>query len=522
MKVYFQEHCPGATEADIAPITDDSDSITAGHHFVGFTDDGYSQYYCSLCENGLQFGMICDFCGVVVDTGLCLHTVSTKVPCKIVPRLLADALLHHWVRGNLPPSSDCVVCGEVCGIGVGLVDYQCVLCRVCVHTDCKFSIDEKCDLGVNRDFIISPDWVELRKVGSRRKKQLVIETLRVPENCSFLWTPLFVIVNPKSGDALGFEVLRTFRRTLHPVQVINIEQTKIGTALRWISANSQSDCYILVAGGNGTLARILDIVSGFDRSPPVAILPIGTGNDLSRVLGWGAAYSGPVDVDEICRQLRKALKVKLDIWNVDIIHRRRFGVQAKNKHLIMVNYISIGVDACVTFGMQATREGIPKAFSSRFLNKLLFLTYGTKDVLEHACAGLEKKIELTVDGRTVELPEIEGLVVLNIPFWGAGVRPWGESSDMPQAIDDEKLEVFAVRSSLHIGQLQIGVSQGIRIAQGRSLKLRLFGGPLPMQCDGEAWIQHVGVIEITHKHQADVLSNVNTTKETSSFFLFNS
>lgn len=59
-----------------------------------------------------------------------------------------------------------------------------------------------------------------------------------------------------------------------------------------------------------------------------------------------------------------------------------------------------------------------------------------KDVLEHACAGLEKKIELTVDGRTVELPEIEGLVVLNIPFWGAGVRPWGESSDMPQAIDD--------------------------------------------------------------------------------------
>ena len=59
-------------------------------------------------------------------------------------------------------------------------------------------------------------------------------------------------------------------------------------------------------------------------------------------------------------------------------------------------------------------------------------------MLEHACAGLEKKIELTVDGRVISLPEIEGLVVLNIPYWGAGVRPWGEteSSDMPQAIDD--------------------------------------------------------------------------------------
>ena len=29
-----------------------------------------------------------------------------------------------------------------------------------------------------------------------------------------------------------------------------------------------------------------------------------------------------------------------------------------------------------------------------------------------------------MDGKKIELPEIESVVVLNIPCWGAGVRPW--------------------------------------------------------------------------------------------------
>uniref|UniRef100_A0A0N5AD69 Diacylglycerol kinase n=1 Tax=Syphacia muris TaxID=451379 RepID=A0A0N5AD69_9BILA len=487
------------TEADISSLT--------GHHFIGFCAGDYGPFYCSLCENGMQFGMTCDFCGVMVDTGLCLYSVSTKVPCKIIPRLSDTSLLHHWVRGNLPSTSNCAVCNEVCGIGVGLVDYYCALCHICVHADCKGSLCEKCDLGTFRSFIIPPHCVDVRKIGNRKKKQLVVDVIRVPRDLWLSWTPLFIVINPKSGGALGFQLLRKFRQFLHPVQVINIEQVKINTALRWIDFNSQINCYLLVAGGDGTLSRIFDSIGRLNRQPAVAILPIGTGNDLSRVLGWGASYSGSVDVNEICQKLVNARKAKLDIWNIDITFRRRLGVRPKNRHFIMVNYISVGVDACVTFGMQVTREGIPRAFSSRFLNKLLFLTYGTKDVLEHACAGLEKKIELTVDGKIVPLPEIEGLVFLNIPYWGAGVKPWGDSEDMPQAIDDGKLEVFAVRSSFHIGQLQIGMSHGIRIAQGSVVSLRIYGGSLPMQCDGEAWIQHLGVVEITHKGQACVLSN---------------
>ena len=41
--------------------------------------------------------------------------------------------------------------------------------------------------------------------------------------------------------------------------------------------------------------------------------------------------------------------------------------------------------------------------------------------------------QVWLDGVEIELPELEGLVLLNIGSWGGGCRPWqlGNSSCMP-------------------------------------------------------------------------------------------
>jgi diacylglycerol kinase (ATP) len=55
---------------------------------------------------------------------------------------------------------------------------------------------------------------------------------------------------------------------------------------------------------------------------------------------------------------------------------------------------------------------------------MLYLLFGTQQVMERGCRNLEQRLELYMDGALVELPEIESIVILNIPSWGAGCRLW--------------------------------------------------------------------------------------------------
>ena len=75
-------------------------------------------------------------------------------------------------------------------------------------------------------------------------------------------------------------------------------------------------------------------------------------------------------------------------------------------------------------------------------------------------SDLDQILDLYLDGKKISLPNIESVVVLNIPCWGAGVRPWdlgtGHTVFERPRFDDGQLEVFAVYSSFHIAQMQVG------------------------------------------------------------------
>lgn len=49
---------------------------------------------------------------------------------------------------------------------------------------------------------------------------------------------------------------------------------------------------VLVAGGDGTIAWVMGVIKtlGLVPEPPIAIMPLGTGNDLSRSFNWGEAF----------------------------------------------------------------------------------------------------------------------------------------------------------------------------------------------------------------------------------------
>ncbi|XP_056118342.1 diacylglycerol kinase theta [Rhinichthys klamathensis goyatoka] len=317
--------------------------------------------------------------------------------------------------------------------------------------------------------------------------------------------PLLVFVNPKSGGLKGREILYSFRKLLNPHQVFELTS---GGPLPGLHAFRDVPHFrILVCGGDGTVGWVLGVLESIRHKivcpePAISIIPLGTGNDLARVLRWGAGYSGE-DPFNILVSVDEAELVQMDRWTIllDAQHMaedgKENGVLEPPKIVQMNNYFGLGIDAELSLDFHHAREEYPDKFNSRFHNKGMYVKVGLQK-LSHT-RNLHKDIRLQVDRHDVELPSIEGLIFLNIPSWGSGADLWGSDNDSRfrrPRIDDGMLEVVGVTGVVHMGQVQSGLRSGIRIAQGSYIRITVTK-PIPVQVDGEPWIQSPGQIIIS-------------------------
>ncbi|NWT73617.1 DGKD kinase, partial [Prunella himalayana] len=273
--------------------------------------------FCNVCREALpgvtSHGLSCEVCKfkahkrcAVRATNNCKWTTLASIGTEIIEDEDGVAMPHQWLEGNLPVSARCAVCDRTCGSVRRLQDWRCLWCKAIVHSACKELLGKRCPLGQYKVSIIPP--TALNSIDSDGFWKATC-----PSTCS---SPLLAFVNSKSGDNQGVKFLRKFKQFLNPAQVFDLMNGGPHLGLRLFQ--KFSTFRILVCGGDGSVGWVLSEIDalGLHKQCQLGVLPLGTGNDLARVLGWGSLCDDDTQLLQILEKLERATTKMLDRWSV--------------------------------------------------------------------------------------------------------------------------------------------------------------------------------------------------------------
>ncbi|XP_055754975.1 diacylglycerol kinase zeta-like isoform X10 [Salvelinus fontinalis] len=493
----------------------------------------------------------CAACKIVVHT-ICIEQLE-KINFRCKPSFRESGsrnireptvVRHHWVHRRRQDGK-CRQCGKgfqqkFAFHSKEIVAISCSWCKQAYHNKVSCfmlqQIEESCSLGAHASVIIPPTWIlrvrrpQTSLKSSKKKKRTSfkrksskkgVEEARwkpfiVRPIPSQLMKPLLVFVNPKSGGNQGAKIIQSFMWYLNPRQVFDLSLGGPKDGLEMY--RKVHNLRILACGGDGTVGWILSALDQLQLNPQpaVAILPLGTGNDLARTLNWGGGYTDE-PVSKILSHVEDGNVVQLDRWNLIVEPNQDAGAEERDEQQtdklpldVFNNYFSLGFDAHVTLEFHESREANPEKFNSRFRNKMFYAGTAFSDFLMGSSKDLAKHIKVVCDGTDltskVQDLKLQCLVFLNIPRYCAGTMPWGNPSEHhdfePQRHDDGCIEVIGFTMT-SLATLQVG-GHGERLNQCREVTLTTYKS-IPMQVDGEPCKLAPSTIRISLRNQANMV-----------------
>ncbi|XP_020993693.2 diacylglycerol kinase 4 [Arachis duranensis] len=416
-----------------------------------------------------------------------------------------------------------------------------------------------------RQNLTMPQYLRCAMRDSIRLQDLITEETRtidsVDNEITAERTPLVVFINPRSGGRHGPVLKERLQHLMSEEQVLDLVDVKPDEFIRYglkcleMLADKGDTCAreirerirIVVAGGDGTVGWVLGCLTelhkyGREPVPPVAIIPLGTGNDLSRSFGWGGSF--PFSWRQaIKRTLYKATTgpiCRLDSWRISITMPEGTIVEPPHslKQIegctldedigdeeglpekvisydgVFYNYFSTGMDAQVAYGFHHLRNEKPYLAQGPIANKIIYSGYSctqgwflTPCTSDPKLRGLKNILRMHVkkvnssEWERIPVPtSVRAIVALNLHSYGSGRNPWGnlkpeylEKRGFVEAqVDDGLLEIFGLKQGWHASFVMVELISAKHIAQAAAIRLEIRGGEWKdayLQMDGEPWKQ---------------------------------
>jgi len=127
---------------------------------------------------------------------------------------------------------------------------------------------------------------------------------------------------------------------------------------------------------------------------------------------------------------------------------------------------------------------------------------GWNEILERNYKSFNKFCVVNDDkGAALDIDEdVEGIILSNISSYAGGTTLWRGLTSM----SDGYLEAVAVQGSLHLAQMKVGMSDAVKLNQGFYYEFEL-SKPVPVQVDGEPWIEPAGKVVVKFASKALML-----------------
>ncbi|KAG8372433.1 hypothetical protein BUALT_Bualt12G0065600 [Buddleja alternifolia] len=373
--------------------------------------------------------------------------------------------------------------------------------------------------------------------------------------------PLVVFINSKSGGRHGPELKARLQELMGEEQVFDLSSVKphefVEYGLRCLESfaslgdncakETREKLRIVVAGGDGTVGWVLGCLGELNKEgrlpvPPTGIIPLGTGNDLSRSFGWGGSFpfNWRSSVKRTLDKVGRGPTARLDSWHAlismpagkeletpyslkgteEMPLDQELEVEGELPEKVacyqgvFYNYFSIGMDAQVAYGFHHLRNEKPYLAQGPISNKIIYSGYSctqgwffTPCTSDPGLRSLKNILRIYIKkvncSKWEQIPvpsSVRSIVVLNLPSYGSGRNPWGnlkpdylEKRGFVEAhADDGFIEIFGLKQGWHASMVMAELISAKHIAQASAIRFELRGGEWDkayLQMDGEPWKQ---------------------------------